>query len=242
MRAADHPTPAHARRAAPQRPDQVELPPADPAGTPTPPRPPARPTRAATGRKVSRAAKATARVAEQQLELRTEEERSLEERSVKARRARKAVKAAARAGDQQLDLGGPEGGSAGDEADKAGRRVEKAGRPRSYRQRLGALGEERAAEWYRDGGYEVVARNWRCHEGEIDLVAVGRGCVVICEVKTRSSDRFGVPAEAVTPAKQARLRGLAAQFLRERPQALQRLRFDVASVRSGKVDVIEGAF
>jgi putative endonuclease len=61
-------------------------------------------------------------------------------------------------------------------------------------------------------------------------------------VKTRSSDRFGVPAEAVTPTKQARLRVLAAQFLRDQPQAQNRLRFDVASVRSGKVDVIEDAF
>jgi putative endonuclease len=114
--------------------------------------------------------------------------------------------------------------------------------PSGYRQRLGAIGEQRAAEWYGEAGYEVVARNWRCREGEIDLVAVGRGAVVFCEVKTRTSDRFGVPAEAVTPLKQARLRALAAQFLRDHPQPSQRLRFDVASVRSGKVDVIEGAF
>jgi putative endonuclease len=181
-------------------------------------------------------------VAAQQMDLRSAEGRAPDERPAKARRARKAAKAPARAGEQQLDLGGVAGRSAGDEVGRAGRKVDKAERPRSYRQRLGALGEERAAEWYQEAGYEVVARNWRCREGEIDLVVVGRGCVVICEVKTRSSDRFGVPAEAVTPTKQARLRVLAAQFLRDQPQAQNRLRFDVASVRSGKVDVIEDAF
>jgi putative endonuclease len=168
-------------------------------------------------------------VAEQLLDLRGADERPLDEEPAppKRARARKATRTAPQV----------EG-----EAGKAARKVEKAERPRSYRQRLGALGEERAAEWYQEAGYEVVARNWRCREGEIDLVVVGRGCVVICEVKTRSSDRFGVPAEAVTPTKQARLRVLAAQFLRDQPQAQNRLRFDVASVRSGKVDVIEDAF
>ena len=66
-------------------------------------------------------------------------------------------------------------------------------------------------------GYEVVARNWRCAEGELDLVVGRPGELVFCEVKTRTSDRFGVPAEAVTIAKQRRLRTLAASFLAEHP-------------------------
>ena len=76
-------------------------------------------------------------------------------------------------------------------------------------------GEGLAAEWYVEHGYDVVARNWRCREGEIDLVVAGHGAVVFCEVKARSSDRYGLPAEAVTPAKQRRLRQLAARFLAE---------------------------
>jgi putative endonuclease len=119
-------------------------------------------------------------------------------------------------------------------------------RPRAHRQRLGALGEDRAADWYRAAGYEVIARNWRCAEGELDLVVALPGELVFCEVKTRTSDRFGVPAEAVTAAKQRRLRTLAARFLAEHPlpdaQGARSLRFDVVAVTGPAVDVIQAAF
>ena len=110
--------------------------------------------------------------------------------------------------------------------------------------RLGAQGEQRAASWYAAQGYVVVARNWRCREGEIDLVVWSRRSdLVFCEVKTRSSDRFGLPAEAVTVAKQRRLRRLAARFLAEAGGAGGRsLRFDVASVVGERVEVIQAAF
>jgi putative endonuclease len=110
------------------------------------------------------------------------------------------------------------------------------------RRELGAAGEELAAEWYRRAGYQIVARNWRCREGELDLVVRGHGVVVFCEVKTRSSARFGVPAEAVTPAKQRRIRALAIQFLRQHPQRSKGIRFDVAAVLDREIDVLEGAF
>ncbi len=119
-------------------------------------------------------------------------------------------------------------------------------RGRGYRQRLGARGEDRAADWYRAAGYEVVARNWRCAEGELDLVVGRPGELVFCEVKTRTSDRFGVPAEAVTIAKQRRLRTLAASFLADHPldagAAGRSIRFDVVAVRGSTLDVIEAAF
>ncbi|MGH9041633.1 MAG: YraN family protein [Acidimicrobiia bacterium] len=115
---------------------------------------------------------------------------------------------------------------------------------------LGASGEELAAGWYTAAGYQVLARNWRCREGELDLIASRGGVAVFCEVKTRRGDRFGLPAEAVTPAKQRRLRRLALLWLAERPAGAPRfpdLRFDVASVvaRPGAdptVEVIEAAF
>jgi putative endonuclease len=117
---------------------------------------------------------------------------------------------------------------------------------RPYRQRLGALGEDRAADWYRAAGYEVIARNWRCAEGELDLVVALPGELVFCEVKTRTSDRFGIPTEAVTAAKQRRLRMLAARFLAEHPladgSAARSLRFDVVAVIGPAVDVIQAAF
>jgi putative endonuclease len=112
----------------------------------------------------------------------------------------------------------------------------------AHNRRLGTSGEDLAAAWYERAGYQVVARNWRCRDGELDLVAVGRGAVVFTEVKTRSSSRFGVPAEAVSPTKQRRIRGLAARFLREHPQRAGELRFDVVSILDGQLSVLEAAF
>ena len=106
---------------------------------------------------------------------------------------------------------------------------------------LGDSGEDAAAAWYLARGYEVVARNWRCRDGEIDLV-VRRGRVtVICEVKTRTSVAFGAPVEAVTRTKQLRLRRLAAQYLAASGTRGD-VRFDVASVLGGVVEVVEAAF
>jgi putative endonuclease len=88
----------------------------------------------------------------------------------------------------------------------------------------------------------VVARNWRCREGELDLVVRNPDTLVFCEVKTRTSDRFGLPVEAVTPAKQRRIRALAAQYLRTEGQPAPGIRFDVVSVLGDRVDVVEAAF
>ena len=110
------------------------------------------------------------------------------------------------------------------------------------RRDLGVSGEDAAAAWYEANGYEVVARNWRCREGELDLVLRRARTVVFCEVKTRTSTRFGVPAEAVTHEKRQRIRVLAARWLGESPVRAREIRFDVAAVMDGTVEVIEGAF
>ncbi|MHB8328736.1 MAG: YraN family protein [Acidimicrobiales bacterium] len=122
----------------------------------------------------------------------------------------------------------------------------------SRRGLLGKRGEDAVADWYRAHGYSVVDRNWRCPLGELDLVVLGEGGAVLafCEVKTRSSTVFGSPLEAVTAAKQRRLRRLAGSWLRiAKPPGVrpQRLRLDVAAVRTGPagtllIDVLEGAF
>ena len=126
---------------------------------------------------------------------------------------------------------------------------------RSTRQLYGAYGEELAARWYEAHGYEVVARNWRCDAGELDVVVRRGRLVVFCEVKARRDGRYGTPGEAVTPARQRRLRRSASRFLadveratasagsgstdRPRPAAV---RFDVAEVSGSTISVIEAAF
>ncbi len=112
----------------------------------------------------------------------------------------------------------------------------------STRRQLGAQGEDRVAAWYEAHGYSVVDRNWRCRQGELDLVARRGGTVVFCEVKTRSSTAFGAPVEAVTRTKQARLRVLAARWLEDSAVSVREIRFDVASVLDGELEVLEGAF
>ena len=116
------------------------------------------------------------------------------------------------------------------------------------RRALGTAGEDAVARWYADAGYRILDRNWRCREGELDVVVARDSVLVFCEVKTRRGTGFGIPAEAVTFTKQRRLRTLAMRWLDAHPAARARtLRFDVASVlapRDGAtvIDVIEGAF
>jgi putative endonuclease len=112
----------------------------------------------------------------------------------------------------------------------------------SARRARGARGEAAAAAWYERRGYEVVARNWRCREGELDLVLRRGADYVFCEVKARSSTAFGAPVEAVTASKQARIRRLAARWLRETGTRAAAVRFDVASVLGPDLHVIEHAF
>lgn len=80
------------------------------------------------------------------------------------------------------------------------------------RQRLGRAGEELAAEHLLGLGYEVVARNFRCRRGEIDLVCRRRGVVSLVEVKTRVGSAHGTPGEAVDAAKRRAMEGTAAEF------------------------------
>jgi putative endonuclease len=98
------------------------------------------------------------------------------------------------------------------------------------RSALGRTGEDLAVDLYRKRGFDILARNWRCPAGELDVVARRGRDVVFCEVKTRRSARWGAPAEAVDARKQARLRRLAARWLREHRQRAQVIRFDVVSV------------
>ena len=110
------------------------------------------------------------------------------------------------------------------------------------RRALGAAGEARAAAWYEARGYRVVARNWRCREGELDLVVRRGRTLVFVEVKARRTDRFGSPLEAVTWQKQQRLRRLALRYLEATGGGAGAMRFDVVSILAGRIEVVEAAF
>ncbi len=113
--------------------------------------------------------------------------------------------------------------------------------------RLGARGERIAAAFLTDAGLHVLDRNWRCREGELDLVARDGTALVFCEVKTRRGTGYGHPVEAVTPAKQRRLRTLAQRWLAAHDEHAPDLRFDVVGVlvrpsRPALVTHLRGAF
>lgn len=95
---------------------------------------------------------------------------------------------------------------------------------------LGREGEEAALQHYLARGYQLVARNWRCRLGELDLVVARGGTLVFCEVKCRRGVRFGPPFEAVHWAKQRKLREVAGAFLSAFRGRVGDVRFDVASV------------
>jgi putative endonuclease len=103
---------------------------------------------------------------------------------------------------------------------------------------LGRLGEDAAAEHLGRMGWVIIDRNWRCAEGELDIVARDGPELVVCEVKTRSSTGFGTPAEAVTPAKATRLRRLADRWLAAHGIRTSSVRIDIV----GLVAVGRGRF
>ena len=94
----------------------------------------------------------------------------------------------------------------------------------------GRLGEDLASAHLVEQGLTVLERNWRCDVGELDIVAREGDVLVICEVKTRSSRRFGDPLEAVTPSKAARLRRLAARWVVEHEVRPREIRIDLVGV------------
>lgn len=102
------------------------------------------------------------------------------------------------------------------------------------KQILGRQGEELAACLLAQNGYEILARNYRCPYGEIDLIAQKDGVLTFTEVKTRQTDRFGQPAEAVTREKQKKIRLTAIHYLGQSPVRCSAMEFQVIeiSVRS----------
>jgi len=115
------------------------------------------------------------------------------------------------------------------------------------RRALGRLGESLAARELERRGYRIIARNWRCPIGEIDLVAERDDTLVFVEVRTRRGNERGTPQESITPAKQAKLIETAQTYLSENSAEERDWRIDVVAVEMTprgellRIDVIENA-
>jgi putative endonuclease len=110
------------------------------------------------------------------------------------------------------------------------------------RRETGAIGESVACEFLGCNGYDIIHRNYRCPEGEIDIVARQAGTLVFVEVRTKRSRAFGAPEESITFEKQARLRHLAEKYVQEHSDLPVVWRIDVVAVElknDGKVSRIE---
>jgi putative endonuclease len=121
-------------------------------------------------------------------------------------------------------------------------------RPTTHNVLLGKSGETYACRELESRGYEILARRYRTRLGEIDIVARDGDTVVFIEVKARRTERFGRPAEGVTPVKQRTLCQMASYYVLEHGLANARCRFDVVEVRFGtgarlpQIDILRSAF
>jgi len=100
----------------------------------------------------------------------------------------------------------------------------------THHQALGRYGETVAARHLAERGMVVLDQNWRCSAGEIDLVLRDGDALVVCEVKTRTSNDYGTPHEAVTPAKVQRLGRLAAAWVQAHAATPAEVRLDLVAV------------
>ena len=100
----------------------------------------------------------------------------------------------------------------------------------------------RAAELLRGQGYRILEHRYRFHRHDVDLVARFGATVIFVEVRARSSDRFGSPAESVTGRKQAILARLAASWLQKHGLPGDTARFDVVAVQGDRIGWLQGAF
>lgn len=113
----------------------------------------------------------------------------------------------------------------------------------NHKQTFGRLGEQRATEHLLECGWQILERNWRCKEGEADIIAVDpeAQALVVVEVKTRAGMGYGSPLESITYAKARRLRQLAAIYARQTRSRLPRLRVDAIGIlwpRDGGTELI----
>ena len=108
--------------------------------------------------------------------------------------------------------------------------------------KVGKYGEDLATEYLKSNGYYILDRNFKCKIGEIDIVAKKDSAIIFIEVKTRSSDRFGMPREAVNYYKQRKIRNVANVYLKFKRLIDHSCRFDVIEILDGEITHIENCF
>jgi putative endonuclease len=107
---------------------------------------------------------------------------------------------------------------------------------------LGKWGEDVAAEYLQSKGFIILDRNWRCEDGELDIVALDGEAIVVVEVRTRSSDTYGTPEESLTSQKRRHLQNAALAYLQKKDRLDAVWRIDVVAIdahRSGDLERIE---
>lgn len=122
-----------------------------------------------------------------------------------------------------------------------------AGGPKDMRRiRTGKRGEDAAIARLQEAGYRIITRNYRCLYGEMDIIAQDGDTLVFIEVKSRRSERFGPPQEAVGAEKQKKLSRISMHYIQQQGIEACRARFDVIAVRISPqgtaVDIIRNAF
>ena len=116
-------------------------------------------------------------------------------------------------------------------------------KPKTSTRQIGAEKEQLAVAYLQEQGYEIIACNFVCRQGEIDLIARKSPYLIFIEVKYRKSNRFGSAEEAVTMKKQMRIQKAAQYYLyKEKIPQNTPCRFDVVAINQEQIELIENAF
>lgn len=107
---------------------------------------------------------------------------------------------------------------------------------------IGSSYERLAGKYLEEHGYEVLEYNFRCSQGEIDIVANDGEYLIFCEVKYRKDNKKGSPLEAVTPAKRQKISKTAMYYVATRNQTDKPCRFDVVGITGDKIELVKNAF
>lgn len=104
---------------------------------------------------------------------------------------------------------------------------------------LGKRGEEIAEKFLRNKGYDVIERNYRCSIGEIDIICINDNKLVFVEVRSRSTNNYGLPEESINFTKKKKIRAVALHFLQSQNRLIKEIQFDVIAIRFSKEGAIE---